>query len=409
MSKKVFIATGALAVIGGLATAISSSSCDQVCTMEAQPSVEVRFYAPTGEQFVAQQPTSVTWWKVDDPSYGEAPDPSIVPPAGSLNDAECADAVCSTWVAGWEEEGTIEVRANICGSEYIERIDVPMTADGCHVETQELDIAIDTSGCDPVDTPSTGLVSGCGGMDQFSVIASAYTKFPAGLVPVKPDAVYGMWKATETTAEEIPISGLCLDSECMSYGVGLEQTGFFEIQVYACGSVFSHPVEVDKAAGDCHVETEYVAVEIDPSLCTPAGDLEVFAAAEPVPTVCDLKARPSAIVSTAKAYDDYLASVPVKNVWYSQGERRTEAQCIEMNADERCSRWVAGWELAGPMSITSEYCETEFGEDIRVDMTDDGCHVKTKYVVLEPPTIGCFGSEPTPEPPPPPPSVPTER
>lgn len=404
MSKKIFIATGTLAVVGGLVTALSASSCDQVCTMEAHPSVTVRFYDSAGLEVSGLPGTTVTWWKVDDPSYGEAPDPAITPPAGSLNDAECTDAVCSAWIAGWEEDGTIEVRANVCGSEYIERIEVPMQADGCHVESQDLDISIDTSGCDTPAPPTHGLVEGCGGQDQFSIIASAYTEVPGGFIPVRPDVVYGLWKEKETTAEAVPMSGLCLDPECMSYGVGVEQTGFFELQVHACGTVFSHPVEVGMSASGCHVETAQVAVEIDPAQCATAGKVQVIDG-PPAPSVCELDLHPSALVFTGKIHDDYVVPVPVQHVWYAQGERRVEAHCIDESTDGRCARWVAGYEVAGAMSITSDYCEVEFGEDIRVEMTDDGCHVKTEYVFLEPPTIGCFDSEPTPEPPPPPPPV----
>jgi hypothetical protein len=113
--------------------------------------------------------------------------------------------------------------------------------------------------------------------------------------------------------------------------------------------------------------------------------------------MCDLVGYPSAIVWVVQDGGDVLIPTPTDSVWYTHRERRFRARCVDPNADERgCAIWVAGYERAGPMQISTEYCGREVGQAVRIGRTGDGCHVKTEYVILDVETLGCLASEPEP-------------
>lgn len=416
MSKKVFITTGAIALIGGLATAFSVASCDQVCSQEAQPSVVVRFYDEAGQPYVNAVAGSVAWWHITDPAIvGSAPDPAVMPPvAEGFQAAECIDATCTAWIAGWETEGTIEVRANVCGHDYIERIDVPMQAGGCHVDTQELTIAVDTSDCEdgivdsgPPGQPPTHPVDpdGCDSFQQRpSVIVQVATQIDGGYVPLPADAVHGTLHAADGSTQQV-VSGMCMDPICSKFAVGTEQTGEFEIQVDACGTSQTERLTVGMQADGCHVDTVQTTIVIDPDRCATHAEPGPVVVATPVPTVCDLMARPSAIVWTLQQLDDMQLSVEVDSLWFTHEDRRHRATCFDAQAgDAGCSIWLAGYEHAGAIELRTEYCGAEQSKEIRVGKTADGCHVETEYVSMLLSTTGCLTGEPEPRQPPAPPT-----
>lgn len=108
-------------------------ACDEM----AVSSVMVSIVDPSGN------PTSATSvWYTSSASEWETP-------------AECMDADCKSWVAGWEISGEITVHAELyreledsaCWYEDQDEqtVFVPMTADGCHVETQSLTLVLDPS------------------------------------------------------------------------------------------------------------------------------------------------------------------------------------------------------------------------------------------------------------------------
>jgi hypothetical protein len=330
-------------------------------------------------------PSSVQWWQ---------------PPAGSLADAECLDAVCSAWIAGWETEGVIEVRATLCGHEYVERVEVPMDELGCHVETQEVDIGVDPRDCPATQPPATSPPpTTCSLEARPSVLVSVARRVPGGLIPFAPTAVHAQWRAVDATAPQT-VSGRCLDEGCTRWALGHEQAGTFDVRVEACGETFGQEVEVGKTADGCHVETQQITVLVENAACAEAP---VTVAAAPVATPCDLVAAPSAIVTVAQDGGDVLIPVPAAEVWFSTDRRRQPAYCIDPTADGGgCSTWVAGWELDGPMTVGTEWCEREVEKSFRVEKTEDGCHVQTRFVSLLVDGTGCLQAKPQPPVPPPP-------
>lgn len=76
-------------------------------------------------------------------------------PDGVIQEAQCVDEACTQLVAGWEIEGEIALTASLridtedpcCWYEDVQElvVEVPLTADGCHVETQRVSITLDPS------------------------------------------------------------------------------------------------------------------------------------------------------------------------------------------------------------------------------------------------------------------------
>jgi hypothetical protein len=153
----------------------------------------------------------------------------------------------------------------------------------------------------------------------------------------------------------------------------------------------------------CHVDTVQKTIVIDPESCgTHKEPLFEKIDAEPVPKLCDLMAHPSAMVWTLQQFDDYQASVDVESLWYTHEDQRYQARCFDPHADGSagCSIWIAGMEQAGNLNLFTEWCGQEQSKEIRVGMTDDGCHVETEYVSMLLSRIGCITGEPDPEKPP---------
>jgi hypothetical protein len=131
-------------------------------------------------------------------------------------------------------------------------------------------------------------------------------------------------------------------------------------------------------------ETELVDREIDAYGCP--IDSERLP-----PSECDKMARPSVHVYVAKRFEDYFAPVDVDAVWFEHEGHTFEARCLQ--GDDGCIAWIAGYELEGPITVSTEYCETVVGETVKVDRLPDGCHVQTQYMTLEVSTRGCLTSE----------------
>lgn len=108
-------------------------ACDEM----AVSSVLVHVVSETGAPMSAQQ---VTW-------QAEGMDEE--------QPADCADDACSTWIAGYEVDGEIRVEATavlpaerpgcVWEGQTSGSVTVPMTADGCHVITQELTLLLSSA------------------------------------------------------------------------------------------------------------------------------------------------------------------------------------------------------------------------------------------------------------------------
>lgn len=130
--------------------------------------------------------------------------------------------------------------------------------------------------------------------------------------------------------------------------------------------------------------------EVDDDASVPAGD-----EAQPYP--CDRAAHPSVHVVPVVGYDDYFMPADVDMVWFEHNDQTFEARCIQ-DEDGDCVAWLAGYEISGPITISTEYCDTVVSETIEVVVEPGACHVDTEYLLLEVSTRGCLATE-QPEPP----------
>lgn len=186
-------------------------------------------------------------------------------------------------------------------------------------------------------------------------------------------------------------SGRCLDSGCTQWAVGQDQPGRIEIFAEACRESYSAEaiVELDELA--CHAQTQLVDIVVDGKGC-PVGPERL------PPYECEPAAHPSVHVLVAKRFDDYYMPVDVDMVWFEHEGQTYEARCLEVGGD--CMAWIAGFEMEGPITVSTEYCDTVVSETVTVEPIPNSCHVQTEYVMLEVSTRGCLTADLPAQPPP---------
>jgi hypothetical protein len=133
-------------------------------------------------------------------------------------------------------------------------------------------------------------------------------------------------------------------------------------------------------------------LEVDDDASAPTDDVA------PAPSYpCDRAAHPSVHVVPVVQHDDYFMPAEVDMVWFEHNEQTFEARCIQ-DEDGDCMAWLAGYEISGPITVSTEYCDNVVSETIEVEVIPGACHVSTEYLLLEVSTRGCLTTE-QPEPP----------
>jgi hypothetical protein len=400
--KKVFIATGVAAGVGGLLTAVLVSSCDTECTMEARPSAIIEFIdinSSTNEVSTVS-PTEI-WYTVTDATG-----------ASQTGRPQCMNDGCSEWMLGYEKPGTYEIHATVCGQEYVNTLEVGMTEDGCHVATEWARFEVDSSLCPPVDKVATEVRAPepCSLEGRYSVIVQVGKGEGEVLTPVPTTSRYFKWSGD---ADQRKWPGLCLDQDCTQFAAGIEQAGRFEVGAEVCGEVVAQTVAVEKTADGCHVDTQLVNLVVKGDGC----EDEPKAVYPPVDPTCSGWALPSAIVMPVIDGGDVWMPYPTEQMWYENNGQTHRATCAgELDQNGKCSRWVTGWERDGKFAAYTETCDEITKVEYKVGKTMDGCHVETIYVPVFMDTRGCIqapqpkGNEPRPmltyDAPPAPPAVP---
>lgn len=272
-TRTLFIVTGTAAWIGGIATAIAAMSCDvETCETDPQPSAIVRFWAEHDSVRVPVSATSVDYQVA---AAGGDPQEDLAAAPSRWIRGRCLDAECTQWAAGWDQPGRISIDAEVCGDRYTAETVVELDALACHAQTQIVDVMVDDRNC-----------------------------------PVGP--------------ERIP-----------------------------------------------------------PYECEPAAHASVH-------------------VLVARRFDDYYMPVDVDMVWFEHEGQTHEARCLQ-DGSGGCMAWIAGYELPGAITVSTEHCDTVVSETAIVSMIPDSCHVQTEYMMLDVSTRGCLtGEQQHAEPPPPP-------
>lgn len=105
------------------------------CDKMARPSAHI-WVVQRYDDYYATVPVDKVYWTTKD---------------GGKQDARCltdlADGSCYAWVAGYEIPGKMEISTEWCDVEVKRQIDVGMTEDGCHVQTEYMMLEVETRGC----------------------------------------------------------------------------------------------------------------------------------------------------------------------------------------------------------------------------------------------------------------------
>jgi hypothetical protein len=370
--KRVFIATGILALGGGLGTAALTASCDTVCTLEAVPSVIVQIIdsTDTAHQLTAD---SVTY-TVTDPTG-----------ATETHRGECLDDECTEWILGYEVEGDYTITAEVCGQTYTGQATVEMDDDGCHVQTEWVNIIADGSACPAEPLPITAPPEqACTKESRPSVLVDVFHDSDGSLIPIGTDRAF---YTVGDQDREAPAT--CLNPECSSFAAGRELEGTINVNAEVCGSVVSASVDVGMTADGCHVDTQNVILVANTSKCEDTPDIT----APPRPE-CTLEARPSAHVFPVTDGGDVLIPFGTESVWYQWDGARHEAFCAEETEGGKCTWWITGYEQAGRFKLFTEGCDEQQSVAFTVPMTEDDCHVVTQFVPVFMDTTGCITSQP---------------
>jgi hypothetical protein len=268
--KKIFLATGAIAITGGLVTAVLTGSCDTVCTDEVLPSVVVHLVASDGSPLTADNVT----YSVED--------------ATAFLPGTCVNAECSEWNVGEEEIGDFTIDVDICGGHVTSTVTVDMTADGCHVDTKHIYVQPDMATCavppppprqeptvEPNQLPWRAPLpkKECEGPLLPSVILEivdgpSETAGPVGaeVVWYDLDEVQAPTEALCVPHFEDPITHMPPEV-CSKWLIGLEQAGKFDVYATVCNRRYHEVVEVTHQEDGCHVIPERVKIVADITDC----------------------------------------------------------------------------------------------------------------------------------------------
>jgi hypothetical protein len=186
----------------------------------------------------------------------------------------------------------------------------------------------------------------------------------------------------------------CMDDSCTEWVLGYERPGTYEIHALVCGREYtSRAITVGMTEDGCHVETEWVKMNVDSSTCRPDALASVDDLRSPDDPACTLESHPSAIVMPVLDGGDVYLPYPTEQLWFEHGDTRHKAVCAsELEANGECSRWITGWELDGRFKAYTETCDVVTEIEYEVGRTVDGCHVETAYVPVFMDTHGCIQS-----------------
>lgn len=390
MKKKIIITTGAVAIAGGVATALFMSSCDP-CEWAEQPSVIVHIVDRDAEKGNGRVGADAVWWEHTDEFGNE-----VSVRAECFGDGD-GNQECSKWKVGYGEPGVYEIHASVCGQEFSTKVDVEAEEGLCEFETAVTDLLVSVKDCEPDGTaiaPELPLKSKkveCDKWAQPSIIAHLRARVADNLLlPVGATKSYYTW---DGAPDERELETKCLNEECSVFAAGWEKTGHFTVVAEACGEVTRAEVAVQKTDDSCHVATEEVLLTVDGSKC---DELDKIDPNNPPPR-CEPKLVPSAFIFPIRKVDDMWMPVGTQSLVFSDGTTRHKGYCIDEGPNNQCTKWIAGWGRSGRFSAYTETCGEETGFEYVVETTEDECYPVTKYIYVDVDTHGCI-SAPTPDP-----------
>jgi len=271
MQKRSYIFTGVLAWLGGLATAAIAPSCDptgEACETEHSDhaSVLVSLATKDGTPVPADKVTfSVA---TEDMSNAGATKGQRV--------GECADEACTKWALGTEEVGTFALQAEVCGQVYNQTVDVDLEPGGCYVETERVEITVPDSQCrdikgeePPADQPAkdegmVGTGTKCDMAAYPAVFVSVVQRYDDYFATVPVEMVQWTYEGQTYDARCLGTPG---SDDCYAWVAGYETPGEIEVKTEYCDVEVSDIVHVGVTEDGCHVQTEYLMLEVNTRGC----------------------------------------------------------------------------------------------------------------------------------------------
>lgn len=380
--KKVIITTGAIAIVGGLATAAFVSSCEPVCEVVAKPSVIVQIVDQDADEGADRFVTADAVWGDWNDEAGDA--------QGELT-GECVNEGCTEWTLGEGLAGTYVYTATVCGKEYSSTVTIDAKEDGCSIDTQIVELPVSLDDCEdgPKHAPTLGVdanVAACTLSARPSVIANVVTFLDDMMVPLAPDRAFYRWSGA-TDKDEQP--AVCLNEECSTFAAGYEQVGHFIVGAEVCGETITGEATVEKSADGCHVETQWLNLAVDASKCE---KIDEIAAPElpPPPAGCEAEIVASAFLFPVDIEGDMVMAHGTDKLVYIRDGERHDGYCARTGDNGKCEWWIAGWGHSGRFEAFTEACGVETAVEYSVEMREDGCYPKTEHIYVSVDTRGCI-------------------
>ena len=237
---------------------------DIKCTLEARASVIA--------QVLAEDDGTVVRVGADRVYYTPRGEPNGRELAGM-----CLNEECSLFSAGFEIEGTITVGAEVCGKVIEEAVNVVKTADGCHVDTQTVQLMTDIRNCE--SRPAVAELD----LDALKPDCEPEVHASAFLMPVTDGGDVWLPQPTEALVyvhDDTRHKAMCVQTadngKCSLWVTGFGKVGRFQAFTETCGVETAVHYSVEPQADGCYPKTEFVPVFVNTMGCiqspTPKGN-----------------------------------------------------------------------------------------------------------------------------------------
>lgn len=242
----------------------------KTCTLEARPSVLVSIVGQVDSHLVPL-PADRVFYRVHEPAAPEHPTTNESPPPEVPNTGEmpgiCLNEKCSMFAAGFERTGDFEVGAEVCGQVVTANATVGKTSNGCHVQTQQIQLMADASKCEGLQVPvatSPNPQPRCDREAHASAFVFPVTDGGDVWIPYPTENLYFMHDGTR-------YEGYCAQTaangKCTWWVVGWGRTGRFQVFTETCDVESGVLFSVEPSEDGCHPDTEFVPVFVDTRGC----------------------------------------------------------------------------------------------------------------------------------------------
>jgi hypothetical protein len=227
----------------------------KTCTLEARVSVLVSVIGQVDSHLVPV-PTDRVFYEVQ--NGGEQP-------------GVCINEDCSQFAAGFEQVGDFTVGAEVCGELLTAKTTVGKVSDGCHVQTQQLQLVADMNKCKPPPMVNGGTPIPPQGEPRCEGVEMRASAF---VMPVTDGGDVWIPYPTEKLIyvhDGERHEGYCAreaaNGKCTMWVAGFGRTGRFQAYTETCGVESAVAFSVEPIESGCYPDTQFVPVFVDTHGC----------------------------------------------------------------------------------------------------------------------------------------------